>query len=49
MSEQRQPSREAVERTAAALRQEEQRSGNSQITHEQAKARVVEAIEKKSR
>jgi hypothetical protein len=45
----RQPSREAVERTAAALRQEEQKSGNGQITHEQAKARVVDAIQKKSR
>lgn len=49
MSEPRQPSREAVERTAAALRQEEQRAGNGQITHEQAKARVVAAIQKKSR
>jgi hypothetical protein len=45
----RQPSREAVERTAAALRQEAQKAGNGQITHEQAKARVVSAIEKKSR
>ena len=45
----RQPSREAIERTAAVLREDAQRSGNSQITHEQAKARVVEAIEKKSR
>ena len=50
MSESRKPpSRGAVERTAELYQKEVQRSGGGDIGHDAAKARVVDALQKKGR
>jgi isopenicillin N synthase-like dioxygenase len=39
--------REAMDRAAAKLLEAQRKAGNSQVTHEQVKQRIIEAVERK--
>lgn len=48
MNEQRQPTRESVDRTAAALQETAKKAGQ-EISHDQAKTRVLRALQRKGK